>query len=70
MPFSQVYVCDFELDFVSREDTDALLKPISDLKMKNANLVTEFEEVVNTLEKTQKSEDVAQEQLRETKKAL
>ena len=53
MPFSQVYVCDFELDFVSREDTDALLKPISDLKMKNANLITEFEEVVSTLEKTQ-----------------
>ena len=27
-PFSKVYVCDFELDFISKDDTEVLLKPM------------------------------------------
>ena len=34
VPFSQVYVCDFELDFVSKDNTDTLITPIRDLKSK------------------------------------
>ena len=32
VPFSKVYVCDFELDFVSRDDIDILVKPMRELK--------------------------------------
>ena len=34
--FSKVYVCDFELDFISRDDTEVLLKPMASLRSKNA----------------------------------
>ena len=32
IPFSKVYVCDFELDFVSKDNIDVLIKPMSELK--------------------------------------
>ena len=36
--FSKVYVCDFELDFISRDDTEVLLRPMASLRQKNQEL--------------------------------
>jgi len=59
VPFSQVYVCDFELDFISKDDTQVLLRPMQQLRERNAGLQSEFDELVGTLEKTQQSEEQA-----------
>ena len=32
VPFTKVYVCDFEMDFISKDNTDELLRPIQMLK--------------------------------------
>ena len=55
VPFSRVYVCDFELDFISRENTEALVAPIRDLKEKNEALLTDFHDIVAELEVAQGS---------------
>ena len=69
-PFSQVYVCDFELDFVTRDAADVLLQPIRELKEKNADLQAELDSVVCQLEKTQVSEKEAALRAEETRRAL
>ena len=53
MPYSKAYVCDFELDFISKDDTDVLLAPIRDLKERNDLLQTGFDDIVAELETVQ-----------------
>jgi hypothetical protein len=53
VPFSKVYVCDFELDFISKDDTEVLLKPIQDLKSKNEELRADNYTLADLLEKVQ-----------------
>lgn len=53
VPFSKVYVCDFELDFVSKDDIDVFVKPMRELKQRNHYLTSEMEELTNSLETVQ-----------------
>ena len=63
MPFSKVYVCDFELDFVSKENTALLFKPIQELKEHNASLKNDVDEALNSLEKVQNEKEETQERV-------
>ena len=45
VPFSKVYVCDFELDFVQKDDIEGMLEPMRKLKQRNYNLENELNEL-------------------------
>ena len=62
VPFSKVYVCDFELDFISKDNIDVLIKPMSELKQRNHFLTTEMEELASGLDILQQQETEAREQ--------
>lgn len=70
VPFSKVYVCDFELDFISKDDTDVLFTPIRDLKAKVRDLQEDQNSIVSQYEKIQESESEALMRAQETKRAL
>lgn len=67
IPFSTVYVCDFELDFVSRGDTDVLTKPMQQLKAKNDELSRDLDSVVKEVERLQESEFSQLQQVEQTR---
>ncbi len=62
VPYSKAYVCDFELDFISKDDTDVLLAPIRDLKERNDLFQTGFDDIVAELETVQVNLDSMKEQ--------
>ena len=70
VPFSKVYVCDFELDFVSKDDTEVLLRPMRELKELNQSLQADFDSLVTDYEKLQESEYELTQRAEETRKAL
>ena len=45
VPFSKVYVCDFELDFVQKDDIEGIIEPMRKLKQRNYNLQNELNEL-------------------------
>ena len=61
IPFSKVYVCDFELDFISKDDIDVLIKPMSQLKQRNHYLTSEMEDLTSSLDIVQQQEQEARE---------
>ena len=70
MPFSKVYVCDFELDFVSKDAINVLVKPMRELKQRNHYLAGEVEDLTSSLEIVQGQEEEAKLAAEETRKAL